>query len=149
MYALLGTKTDACSAVFFALLAIGNKRIFHAIRDYFRAFEQRSRWIREELLFVGQLDRYEDQLFEDWEVLFEVMREKLGQDAAEDVKKGAAQILYERFETGALLSIRSDFIEPFVARGTYHILADNQRVGWHPEFVELLRKVLEPQEAVR
>ena len=30
------------------LIDISHQRIFHAIRNYFRAFEQRSRWIREE-----------------------------------------------------------------------------------------------------
>jgi hypothetical protein len=130
------------------LIEIGNKRIFHAIRNYFRAFEQRSRWIREDLLFIGELDRYEDWLIEDWEVLFEAMREKLGQDAPENAKREAAQILYAWVESGALRPVRLDCREPFVARGTYHILADNQQVGWHPEFVERLRQLLEPQEAL-
>jgi hypothetical protein len=131
------------------LIEIGNKRIFHAIRNYFRAFEQRSRWIREDLLLVGELDRYEDWLIEDWEVLFEAMREKLGQDASESMKKEAAQTLYAWVESGALRSVRLDCREPFVARGTFHILADNRRVGWHPEFAERLRQLLEPQEAFR
>jgi hypothetical protein len=77
------------------------------------------------------------------------MREKLGQDATEDAKTRDARTLYEWAEKGAHLLIRPDLIELFVARGTYQILADNQRVGWHPEFVERLRQVLEPQEAVR
>jgi hypothetical protein len=129
------------------LIEIGNTRIFYAIRNYFRAFEQRSRWVREDLLFVGELDRYEDRLVEEWEILFEVMREKLGQDSNDDTKKADAQKLYEWVEKSTHLPIRPDFIEPFVARGTYQMLADNQRVGWHPEFVEKLRLSLEPQGA--
>jgi hypothetical protein len=35
------------------IIEIGNPRIFFAIRNYFRAFTQRSRWIREDLLLVG------------------------------------------------------------------------------------------------
>jgi hypothetical protein len=131
------------------LIEVGNKRILYAIRNYFRAFEQRSRWIREDLILVGELDRYEDWLIEDWEGLFEAMRDKLGQDAPENMKKEAAQILYAWVESGALRSVRLDCRAPFVARGTYHILADNQRVGWHPEFAEQLRQLLEPQEAFR
>ena len=41
------------------LIEVGNKRIFYAIQNYFRAFMQRSRWVREDLLLVGELDRYE------------------------------------------------------------------------------------------
>ncbi len=39
------------------LINIGRGRIVHAIKNYFRAFEQRSRWVREDLLCVGELDR--------------------------------------------------------------------------------------------
>lgn len=129
------------------LIEIGNKRIFHAVRNFFRAFEQRSRWVREDLLLVGELGRYEDKLIEEWEIKFEQMKEELGNDAAEDAKKQAAQTMYKWVETGALASIRSGCTEPFIARGTYQMLADDKRVGWHPEFMERLRHLLEPEEA--
>jgi len=129
------------------MIEIGNKRIFHAIRNFFRAFEQRSRWVREDLLLVGELDRYEDRLIEEWDIRFEQMREELGTGAAEEAKKQAAQTLYKWAETGALESIRSGCTESFIARGTFHMLADHQRVGWHPEFVERLIHLLEPEEA--
>ncbi|QTX33495.1 hypothetical protein KAR29_06435 [Aminithiophilus ramosus] len=38
------------------LAGVGTGRILAAIRDYYRAFAQRSRWIREELLLVGELE---------------------------------------------------------------------------------------------
>lgn len=129
------------------LIEIGNRRIFYAIRNYFRAFEQRSRWVREDLLFVGELDRYEDRLVEEWELLFEAMKDDLGNDAAEEAKKKAAQALYKWVETGSHRSIRAGVTEPCIARGTYQILADKLRVGWHPEFLKRLKKLLEPQEA--
>jgi hypothetical protein len=47
------------------LAGIGSRRILAAIRDYYRAFEQRSRWVREDLLLVGELDRYEQLLKEE------------------------------------------------------------------------------------
>ncbi|WP_460167351.1 ABC-three component system protein [Thermostilla marina] len=129
------------------LIEIGNQRIFYAIRNYFRAFEQRSRWVREDLLFVGELDRYEDRLVEEWELLFESMRDELGDGAAEEAKKKAARTLYKWVETSSHRSIRAGVTEPCIARGTYQILADKLRVGWHPEFLKRLKKLLEPQEA--
>ena len=68
-----------------ALLAgIGPKRILAAIRDYYRAFAQRSRWMREELLLVGELDSYERLLCEEWELQFHRLVDEIGDEAAEE-----------------------------------------------------------------
>jgi len=128
------------------LIEIGNPRIIHAIRNFFRAFEQRSRWVREDLLYVGELERYEDRLVEEWDILFQQMRDNLGENISEEAKKRAAQTLYEWVETSIHPQIRSGVSEPFVSRGTYQILSDSQRVGWHIEFKERLRQLLNPQE---
>jgi hypothetical protein len=125
------------------LIEINNKRIFFAIRDYFRAFEQRSRWVREDLLFIGELDRYEKRLVEEWERMFEIMKDELGHKEAEEAKKKAAQTLYKWIETGNHQPIRKGITESCIARGTYQILADKLRVGWHPEFLERLKYLLE------
>ena len=129
------------------LIKIGNPRIFHAIRNYFRAFEQRSRWVREDLLLIGELDRYEEALVEEWDILFQQMRDELGNIATEEAKKASAQALYRWVETGILPQIRSNITEPSIARGSYQILSDAKRVGWHLEFRERLQQLLEDQEA--
>lgn len=128
------------------LIEVGNGRIFHAIRNYFRAFEHRSRWIREELLLVRELDRYEGSLVEEWDIQFQRMREDLLDVAAEEDKKRGAQALYKWVEAGTHLPIRHGVTEPAIARGTYQILADCQKVGWHPEFTERLEQLLESHE---
>ena len=124
------------------LAGIGPKRVLAAIRDYFRAFEQRSRWLREDLLFVGELERYERRLVEEWELVFERVREELGQEAAEEAKREAARKVYEWAES-AVFAIRPNVTEPFVTRGSYQILSDQLRVGWHPNFLERLQYLLE------
>lgn len=130
------------------LIEIGNPRIFHAIRNFFRAFEQRSRWIREDLLLVGELERYEKRLIEEWDILFQQMRDELGEKATEEAKKTSARTLYKWIETSTHPQIRSGVTEPSISRGTYQILSDSQRVGWHLEFQDRLRELLEKQEAV-
>lgn len=125
------------------LINLGDRRILFAIRDYFRAFTQRSRWLREDLLYVGELDRYERRLLEEWEIHFESMREELGNAATEEEKEKAAKMLYKWIEEGNLFQIRSGVNEPCIPRGSYHILADEIRVGWHIEFNERLRTLLE------
>lgn len=124
------------------LIGVNQNRILHAIKNYYRAFEHRSRWLREELLYVGDLERYEERLIEEWDVMFEQMRDELGADAADEAKTRAAQGLYKWVETGAHQSIRPAVSEPAIARGTYQMLADDLRVGWHVEFRERLRAIL-------
>ena len=128
------------------LIEVGNVRIFHAIRNYFRAFEQRSRWVREDLLLVGELDRYEGRLIEEWEILFQQMRDELGATATEDAKKISAQTLYKWIETASHPQIRSGVAEPSISRGTYQLLSDSLHVGWHLEFKERLQQLLEVGE---
>jgi len=127
-------------------IEIGNPRIFHAIRNFFRAFEHRSRWIREDLILVGDLERYEERLIEEWDILFQQMRDELGVDASEESKKIAAQTLYKWVETATHPQIRPGVTEPSISRGTYQILSDSQRVGWHLEFKERLYQLFENQE---
>ncbi len=128
------------------LLEIGAQRVLMAIREYFRAVEQRSRWAREELLLIGELDRYEQRLIEEWTLVFERMRDDLGQDAAEDARIRAARAIYAWVESEVLIPIRPKVTERFITRGSYHMLADRLRVGWHPDFRERLEHLLDQPE---
>ena len=131
------------------LIDVNQSRVVHAIRNYYRAFEQRSRWLREDLLYVGELERYEDRLIEEWDLMFQQMSDELGEEAAEEAKVHAAQDLYKWVETGAHSEIRRAVTEPAIARGTYQMLADDLRVGWHLEFRKRLQAILEGTEASR
>jgi len=123
------------------LVNAGRLRITAAIRDYCRAFEQRSRWLRDKLLMVGELDGYEKRLVEEWELVFAAMRDEIGDAAAEEAKQQAARELLQWAER-TLFPIRPSVSEPFVCRGSLHILADDLRVGWHPDFYERLGRLL-------
>ena len=125
------------------LINIGNQRIFYAIRNYFRAAEHRSRWLREDLLLVGDLDRYEQQLIEEWELIFEQKKDELGENAAESKKNRVAKEIYTWVENNSHPQIRSAVTEPSIARGSYQILSNSQKVGWHIEFKKRLRILLE------
>lgn len=126
-------------------LATNNtKRIAAAIRDFYRAFEQRSRWQRQDLLFVGDLTVYEKALTEEWELIFAAVEDKVGPGAAEEAKRIAAQEVLSWAEIGAVKArIKTSVTDPFIVRGSLHILANDLRVGWHPEFRERLKHLLE------
>lgn len=125
------------------LIQISNGRIIRAVRDYYRAFSQRSLWIREELVGVGDLERYENRLKDAWQSRFLIMRDELGESAAEEEMRHLACQLYKWVETAELPRIRPLCQSGFVARGSFHILADDLKVGWHPEFEARLRDLLE------
>jgi hypothetical protein len=126
------------------LAGIGKQRIFFAIRDYYRAFQQRSRWIREELILMGDLHKYERRLQEAWEYEFARIADEIGDEVSEQIKKEAAQRIYNWMED-CDYPIRPQITEPSIKRGSFHILADRLRVGWHPEFRQRLQKILELQ----
>lgn len=112
-----------------------SRRIAAAIRDYYRAFEQRSRWQREELLFIGDLSNYEKLLFEEWELIFSGIEDELNRDASEQEKAEAARAVLKWAESGDITArIKPGVTDPFIARGSLHILANDIRIGWHPEF---------------
>lgn len=129
-------------------IEIDEQGILFAISDYYRAFTQRSKWAKSDLIDIGSLEDYERRLEEEWKRRYGIMCRKLGKDAANKEKIVAAQGLYGWVEVGNLPLIRPKCIENFVARGSYQDLADQCRVWWHPdfkkpEFLKNLKRVLE------
>lgn len=127
------------------LIAAGDRLIELAIRDYKQAFAQRTRWVRDALLLPGELERYEQRLVEEWESHF-AMAARRHADAADE--PGYQRQGFEVFEAANSSQswIRDRVKQPFVVRGTYHGLADDMKVGWHPAFVERLRELLAPRQ---
>ncbi|WP_340568896.1 ABC-three component system protein [Stenotrophomonas sp. G106K1] len=144
--------TDADPRLFVAQLreiGISSNRIRSAILDYYRAFEQRSAWARENLLVLGEVEEYEDRLTDEWGRYKDVAFEKLNDDSVEEALREAGAFLYNwaEFETGKIesLRIRARVTEPYVLRGSFHILADARpepKVYWHPRFLDRLGEVL-------
>jgi hypothetical protein len=144
--------TDTDPRLFVAQLreiGISSNRIRSAILDYYRAFEQRSAWARENLLVLGEVEEYEDRLTDEWSRYKDVVFEKLKDDSAEEALREAGATLYNwaEFETGKIesLRIRARVTEPYVLRGSFHILADatpEPKVYWHPRFLNRLGEVL-------
>lgn len=130
-------------------IGVSSARIRNAILDYYRAYEQRSAWAREQLLVSGELEEYEDRLEDEWSRYRDVVFEKLDQESAESILREAGQRLYQwaDLESGNIssLRIRERVTEPYVVRGCFHILANITplpRIYWHPLFLNRLRELL-------
>lgn len=127
-------------------IAISDKRIERAILDYYRAYEQRSSWLRNNLLGFCEIEKYEDRLIEEWDRNKDIIMDELD-DESEQGLVNIGKRLYKWAETNSSerLRIRSKVSEPYVLMGSFHILADvtpAPKIYWHPRFLEGLDHIL-------
>lgn len=121
------------------MICLSEERLRRCIRDYYNAYQQRSQWIREELLYVDDLEKYENELVDEWELYFLEMRDKLKANKdIDDLDKQTAGL--ELFYTIEKLDkrIKEKVSQAFIMRGTYHELANRLKVGWHVDFYNQL-----------
>lgn len=143
----LGDFADRTFARQLGLLPVSSTRVLQAAKDYMQAFTQRSRWLGGDLLTVGDLSEYEGRLIDEWRRRFNVMCDELGASAAADEMQREAKALYRWVELDADFPIRPRCTAGFVTRGSFHILSEQMRIGWHPNFEELLSVAIEEATA--
>lgn len=125
------------------LICLGNHRMQLALRDYYRAFRQRASWVRNDLLYVNELGQYEQRLIDEWEHAFAAMEETLSEtnNAIEEEKAKEGRQLFSDIEKRDI-RIRPKCQEAFIMRGSYHILANQLKIGWHVDFFDRLKQLL-------
>jgi len=113
-----------------------------AILDFYRAFSQRAHWARVNVLFGGEMEKFERRLVEEWKRAKAWV--KVSETDTEEKLREAGRQLYDWAENQSRgLQIRKQVTEDFIRRGSLHILADQKpepRVYWHSRFVENLKK---------
>ena len=132
------------------LICLGNHRMQLALRDYYRAFRQRASWVRNDLLYVNELGQYEQRLIDEWEHAFAAMEETLSEtnNATEGEKAKEGRQLFSDIEKRDI-RIRPKCQEAFIMRGSYHILANQLKIGWHVDFFARLKQLLKRDEQNR
>lgn len=127
-------------------LDLTTSRLRAAIIDYYRAFEQRSSWARENLLVSNEIEEYEDRLIDEWTRYRDVAFERLDDDSNDAACLAAGRELYRWAEMETtFLRIRERVTEPYVVRGAFHMLANARpqpHVHWHPRFLAQLARIL-------
>lgn len=119
------------------LVQIKDRRIKQALRDFYRSSSQRSKWIRDLAIPVFELEAYDEKLYLEWEMIFAIMEEDLEDETIEGniISKGRdfyGEVMKLNFH------IRSRCTEEFITRGSYHMLANQLRLGWHLNFKDRL-----------
>ena len=127
------------------MISLGKERIEIAMLDYYRAFEQRSRWAREELLVGDELASYEARLVEEWRRQLLARRDRVCNTTDEEELLRLGRGLYNWADLKADIRIRPDVTHGYVRRGSFHLLANEHppRVWWHPAFKERLADLWE------
>ena len=110
-----------------------------AISDFRRAFQQRSKWLRLELLSPDEQTEYDEKLYDYWKNLFDIILDECVEKEIEQIREIGHKFYLNQFaKTCPPVKIREKFNEDYLTRGSYQILSDNKRIGWHPNFKDLL-----------
>ncbi len=123
-------------------IGIPSSRIHKAILDFYRAYVHRDRWARDTLLRFNELAQYDERLQGEWERFCDDFLMELG-GAGDDEKARLGRELFLRIDNDAarevVFFIRPRCTEPSISRGTFHKLADEGKVAWHPEEANAVR----------
>ncbi|REE25932.1 hypothetical protein DFQ09_102524 [Winogradskyella pacifica] len=136
---LLGTKIFIKQLELISLKT-ASRLVKNAISDFRRAYEQRSRWIREQLININEEEAYEKELVEKWNTLFALLEDECDGISNDEKLIELSKVFYKAFfvEKVPRIFIKKNFTSEYLIRGSYHILSDKKIIGWHPKFEELL-----------
>lgn len=125
------------------LVSIKKNNLRNAVSDYRRAFRQKSKWIAENLLSPQEYIDYNSKLTDFWKRRFDQMLDDIEEDEYDHEEKarlGKSFYVNNYVLASPEVRIRERFREPYLAVGGSHILADELKIGWHPDFVERLKE---------
>lgn len=117
-----------------------SRLVKNAISDFRRSYEQRSRWIREQLINIKEEEAYEKELVDKWNSLFALLEDKCDGVNNDEQLRNLSKVFYTTFfvEKVPSIYIKKNFTSEYLIRGSYHILSDKKIIGWHPKFEDLL-----------
>jgi hypothetical protein len=125
---------------------VGTTHLRKAVGDYYRAVTQTTEWLDRDLVGLKELSTFEDNLVDEWERAYADMLEDLDEDADEAVRVRVGRDLWRHLRESTAVAVRSRYTDSFFARGIRHELADRRLIGWHPDFEERVKLLLEGRQ---
>ena len=117
------------------IIGMNDDDVVRAVSDYLRADINRARWIENEIIDEDIAQDFENKLSAYWEN----QKRKIGITESRLSEQDRGQLLYSscmaRSET-----IRDMSPPDSTISGTYHALADNPVLGWHPDWEQKLKE---------
>lgn len=116
----------------------GQSRVLRAAKARWQARNQRERWMRENLAVAAVLMRFDDRLVGEWADQHGPMcDDTAGRSDGEKCEAGRNILDWSHNTAPGLVEPpKATWSDPFLVRGSYQQLAEEMRVGWHPEFSE-------------
>jgi hypothetical protein len=119
------------------IIDLGDRAVRRGVQDFYRASAQRAKWARESLLLDGESSRFDAALHDRWE-----------RKADELLVAAPVSTDGEKKQYGRTLCVWAsrdaypfrNVVEAWMTAGSYHSLADHFRIGWHPEFQNVLTR---------
>ena len=121
------------------IIGIKGKVLRSSISDYYRAFNQRAKWIREDLLNPNEENIFEAKLLDDWKSKHDLLCDSSESSMPhEKEKEGNRFFTVFYVETTPRIYFRPKFQERYLTVGSCHMLSDRKKIGWHPDFETLI-----------
>lgn len=115
------------------IIGVSTERQEDARLDYYKAYNQRSKWVSDDLVMIDDMEEYDKRLTGHWHDLFHRMKEDLeGCDDEKTLSKSGRDHYNATIDKD--VRVRPDVSDPYVMRGSLHMLADNLKIGWHPNY---------------
>jgi hypothetical protein len=124
------------------LVEAGEARIVRGLEAHWRATRQRARWLEDDISVGSQLAAYDQRLFRAWRDRHGPMKDDCA-NAPSDQKKSHGRRLLDWSHAEAhreIAPVRPDAPTDFLAQGTLQSLANDGKIGWHPDYVELSQR---------
>lgn len=120
------------------LIAIGNRSLLKAVNDFRKAYGQKNKWLKDGLILPNEIDKYEQNLYDNWQRLFVIVADKYDGSANSQELMEAGRDFYNEFIARSHPSIRPNYSSTYYPIGSYHMLADEKRIGWNPNYENLI-----------
>jgi len=115
------------------LIEGSDEDIFEAINQFLRAAAERSAWGKQGLVHEKSFDEYEEALISAWKNKRSV--HNITHKSLSGVDRGKLLLADCGLHQQKLQGLEPP---PFFTPGSFHALAEEQTVGWHPEYKKLL-----------
>lgn len=111
-----------------------------ALLNSWKASNQRAAWIKDDLSKAFDLEEYENELIEVWEYRFNMIKSKVDY---ENNKVNYGLELYDWIYDSAkddIDTVDDNLQKKYIVHGTYQILANVLKVGWHGDYKKILEE---------
>jgi hypothetical protein len=115
------------------LIEGSDEDVFEAINQFLRAAAERSAWSKQGLVHEKSFDEYEEALISAWKnkrLVHDITHKNLS-----GVDRGRLLLADCGLHQQKLQGLEPP---PFFTPGSFHALAEDRTVGWHPEYKKLL-----------